>query len=334
MGLRFRKSINLGGGFRINLSKSGAGYSWGTKGYRITKTARGTVRQTLSIPGTGIFYTEESHAQKAPSTPSKQTQTLQTPNYYGTEEIVNSNASMMVSDGVQEILSAAKKTFVVNMISTVGIVISICLFFFTFALALIGLMVFVALKIYTYTKGRIDLEYEIDEDQRPVVAQRMDPMLRVTTSEKVWRIVQSNKVVDTKYSAGANSAVKRVLCKTSQRPPFPFKANLPVASFKMGKENLIFLPDKLLIVQGRKIGALNYSDITASANTTRFVEEEAVPKDARVVGQTWKYINKSGGPDRRFKNNRQLPICLYGKLDLQSFSGLNTVIMFSNADLK
>ena len=37
MGLRFRKSINLGGGFRINLSKSGVGYSWGAKGYRVTK---------------------------------------------------------------------------------------------------------------------------------------------------------------------------------------------------------------------------------------------------------------------------------------------------------
>ena len=41
MGLRFRKSINLGGGFRINLSKSGVGYSWGVKGYRVTKTASG-----------------------------------------------------------------------------------------------------------------------------------------------------------------------------------------------------------------------------------------------------------------------------------------------------
>ena len=35
MGFRVRKSINLGGGFRINLSKSGIGYSWGTKGYRV-----------------------------------------------------------------------------------------------------------------------------------------------------------------------------------------------------------------------------------------------------------------------------------------------------------
>ena len=44
MGFRYRKSINLGGGFRINISKSGIGYSWGVKGYRVTKTAKGTVR--------------------------------------------------------------------------------------------------------------------------------------------------------------------------------------------------------------------------------------------------------------------------------------------------
>lgn len=60
MGFRFRKSINLGGGFRINLSKSGIGYSWGGKGFRFTKTARNTTRSTFSIPGTGISYTTES----------------------------------------------------------------------------------------------------------------------------------------------------------------------------------------------------------------------------------------------------------------------------------
>ena len=54
MGFRYRKSINLGGGFRINLSKSGIGYSWGVKGYRVTKTAKGTTRTTASIPSTGI----------------------------------------------------------------------------------------------------------------------------------------------------------------------------------------------------------------------------------------------------------------------------------------
>lgn len=60
MGFRFRKSIKLPGGFRINASKSGIGYSWGAKGYRVTKTAKGTTRTTVSIPGTGISYVQES----------------------------------------------------------------------------------------------------------------------------------------------------------------------------------------------------------------------------------------------------------------------------------
>ena len=64
MGFRYRKSINLGGGFRINISKSGIGYSWGVKGYRITKTAKGTTRRTSSIPGTGLSFVEETSNKK------------------------------------------------------------------------------------------------------------------------------------------------------------------------------------------------------------------------------------------------------------------------------
>ncbi len=67
MGFRYRKSINLGGGFRINLSKSGIGYSWGTKGYRVTKTARGTTRRTYSIPGTGLSYVDETGSRSRKS---------------------------------------------------------------------------------------------------------------------------------------------------------------------------------------------------------------------------------------------------------------------------
>lgn len=65
MGFRFRKSINLGGGFRVNLSKSGVGYSWGVKGYRVTKTAKGTTRRTVSIPGTGLSYVQETRKNKS-----------------------------------------------------------------------------------------------------------------------------------------------------------------------------------------------------------------------------------------------------------------------------
>lgn len=63
MGFRLRKSINLGGA-RINLSKSGVGYSVGAKGMRITKCANGRTRKTVSIPGTGISYVSESGKAK------------------------------------------------------------------------------------------------------------------------------------------------------------------------------------------------------------------------------------------------------------------------------
>lgn len=58
MGLRFRKSINLGKHFRINLSSKGIGYSYGTKGYRHTVSADGKERITTSIPGTGLSNVE------------------------------------------------------------------------------------------------------------------------------------------------------------------------------------------------------------------------------------------------------------------------------------
>ena len=59
MGIRFRKSINLGKGFRINMSKTGPGFSWGGKGFRLTKTAKGNIRGTAYIPGTGLSYQKE-----------------------------------------------------------------------------------------------------------------------------------------------------------------------------------------------------------------------------------------------------------------------------------
>lgn len=65
MGFRYRKSINLGGGARISLSKSGIGASMGAKGFRVTKKAGGGIRTTASIPGTGISYVSESGKRTA-----------------------------------------------------------------------------------------------------------------------------------------------------------------------------------------------------------------------------------------------------------------------------
>jgi hypothetical protein len=58
MGWNFRKSVNLGGGFRVNLSKRGVGASAGIPGLRFGLGPRGK-RLQVSIPGTGMYYRKE-----------------------------------------------------------------------------------------------------------------------------------------------------------------------------------------------------------------------------------------------------------------------------------
>ena len=58
MGLRFRKSFNIGP-LRINISKSGIGFSLGVKGFRISRSAKGKMSATASLPGTGLSYVQD-----------------------------------------------------------------------------------------------------------------------------------------------------------------------------------------------------------------------------------------------------------------------------------
>ena len=135
MGLRFRKSINLGGGFKINLSKSGIGYSWGGKGYRVTKKAKGGFRSTSSISGTGISYTYDTHKHKSKSHgnggANHNAQHPSVPvvdnNTYDTQAIENSAATGIVSEGLEEMIASATKSLQYNTWATIGLIASVLL---------------------------------------------------------------------------------------------------------------------------------------------------------------------------------------------------------------
>jgi hypothetical protein len=67
MGFRFRKSINLGRGSRVNLSKRGVGFSAGTRGARYSVGPRGR-SWTFSIPGTGLSYQTRARGRRRRAT--------------------------------------------------------------------------------------------------------------------------------------------------------------------------------------------------------------------------------------------------------------------------
>ena len=64
--MRFRKSIKITKGVRINFSKSGASLSLGGRGHSVNIGKRG-VRSTIGIPGTGISYTTSTKSKRTGS---------------------------------------------------------------------------------------------------------------------------------------------------------------------------------------------------------------------------------------------------------------------------
>lgn len=64
MGLRFRKSIKVAPGVRVNLGKKSGSVSIGTKGARYTMSSTGKKTTTVGAPGTGLSYVSTSSKKK------------------------------------------------------------------------------------------------------------------------------------------------------------------------------------------------------------------------------------------------------------------------------
>lgn len=64
MGLRFRKTISILPGVRLNLAKSSVGVSLGVPGMRASVNSKGRLTTTLGLPGTGISYVKTKSLKK------------------------------------------------------------------------------------------------------------------------------------------------------------------------------------------------------------------------------------------------------------------------------
>lgn len=69
MGFRFRRSIKILPGVRLNFSKSGVSTSIGVPGATVNLSKKGT-RTTVGVPGTGVSYTETSARHKPTPEPA------------------------------------------------------------------------------------------------------------------------------------------------------------------------------------------------------------------------------------------------------------------------
>jgi hypothetical protein len=140
----------------------------------------------------------------------------------------------------------------------------------------------------------------------------------LTATKSSWRLKSKVGVSDWKRNAGSNSALIRHRAKIGKQNPNLLKTNVEVWGVDAGSIKLYLLPDRFFVFQDGVYSAIPYSEVQASLQDLEYVEQESLPSDATVIGKTWKYVRRDGGPDRRFNNNCQLPIVRYGVVAFSS----------------
>jgi len=65
MATRFRRTLKLAPGLRLNVGKRGLSLSAGTRGAKVTFGGKGGTRTTIGLPGTGLSHTTVHSKAKA-----------------------------------------------------------------------------------------------------------------------------------------------------------------------------------------------------------------------------------------------------------------------------
>lgn len=339
MGFYIRKAISVGP-FRFNLSKSGVGVSAGVKGLRFGTGPRGNY---VHMGRGGLYYRKTLPSGSTGRNQTPNSQELQQSNteieHEPLREIESAHITQMVdsssADLVAEMNDNRKKVRIWPFIAVLGVILTFVAFknSETPTLALVIAAVSLVITVFASVKDSLRkttvLFFELEPEIEALYQKLHDSFSQLSSSSSKWHVEAEGAVKDRKRNAGATSVIKRTSISLGIGNPPYVKTNISVPSIPVGKQTLYFFPDKVLIFEPNGVGAVSYPNLRISVERTRFIEDGSVPRDAKVVDRTWKYVNKRGGPDKRFKDNRELPIALYEDLNFTSDTGLNERIEIS-----
>jgi hypothetical protein len=179
-------------------------------------------------------------------------------------------------------------------------------------------------------KRTTQLVYDLSDSAKTQQQELEGALGNLTRSGAIWRLDSQSTVTDWKRNAGAAYNVKRERVSIRRTTPPRVESNIVPLCLDLGALKLFFLPDQVLYWQRGLFASIEYSDLKLDAASTRFIEESVQTSDSKQVGSTWRFVRKDGGPDRRFNNNRELPVMLYGVVHTSSSGGLNLILHTSN----
>lgn len=188
----------------------------------------------------------------------------------------------------------------------------------------------IAFKIIVAAKQRTKLEYNLTDTERTEYEKRIEAWTTLFQSRAVWEFFSESPVLNFKDNAGRKRIINRIKAKKSFKTPFHLKTNLKPLSVKMYDRTLTFLPDVVLIRINSTYGAIKYNDLQIRTWKEKYAETNGFPLDTTISEYTWQHVNKNGSQDLRYKDNRTVPVCLYGFVELTYGTSFKIILFCSN----
>ena len=347
MGFRFRKSINVGG-FRINLSKHGVGYSFGIPGFRKTLKSTGGTRTTCSIPGTGLSYSTDSKKLKLKggnksSSKIVRTSCTATVDYvdpFKVESVMQESNQNEFVNNLNEATSFNRRRIPWLCVSAYFVFMLIGAFFTGLAelssgvtdentaggliMCIILTVVFGLIFRHYFRKKTIDLDIEMDSDVATSYAsvEQVDNLLR-----SISVITEMTSYDNTKKQVRTDVDELRF----GKEKILGLNSNSEFCYIQSNTVKVYFLPNIILAYQNKKWIGIDYSDLAISYQPASLFRLKQEATDSKLIREGWAYENKDGSRDKRYSPNFPGYYYEYGLVKLTSNNSLKLFMMISNA---
>jgi hypothetical protein len=181
--------------------------------------------------------------------------------------------------------------------------------------------------------SRISISFDMESAVAASHLRMLDAFDQLATSQGSW-VLQMSQQIDRVRARSMSSGVvdRRPTRLTRRSDPLVDTADCPLSlPVQNGGSTAYFYPGFVLVVDVARsdFALIDIKEFEISCADVQFTETEGTPGDARQVGKVWAKSNKNGTRDRRFKDNRELPVMLYGELNLKASGGLREAFMFS-----
>lgn len=329
-----RTSLKVGP-FRCGISRSGLSVSTGVPGLRVGAGPRGAFVR-VGAAGVHTFLTVPTPKTRGNGTTAS-TGSLSPTAHCGDAITMVPTAGAELADlaptapsAVVESLNAAAARYRLwPWVLAIGAVLTLVVSPFLLALVVPATL---AALWRDQVRRTVVMFYEVTDSPFVRYSALLAAFKGVASAQRAWQTTARAALMtghQRKVHAGAGAVVQRTGVARSLTGPPHLTANIAIPTLDAGTRCLYFLPDRVLVREGSRYVDLTYAELDASPGTHQFIEDGPVPSDATVIGETWRYVNRNGSPDRRFNNNRRLPIALYGEVVLSSPSGLHTRLSVS-----